>query len=149
MQRQQGVSLIELCCVLTIFALLTGMAAGRVSDWLERYRVDMAAGQLALDLRWLQQISINTVSDEVMPVLYFHNVPPFGYQIVGKDSAVIKAYTFPQQVVLGNSTDQVIFGSQGTPKSGSTETIIVQSASKRAINKKVVIEAITGRIRTE
>lgn len=143
---QRGFTLIELLVVTAAFILFGGMAMLRIGSWQERYEVDAASAQLAADVNWLRQLSLNSV--DTPPVLFFQNVPPYGYFVV-KNSMQLLQRRFSEQVVPGNYAASIAFDASGRPVVATDETIILKSARKRDIQGRIVIEPITGRVRTE
>jgi prepilin-type N-terminal cleavage/methylation domain-containing protein len=74
---QRGFMLIELVLVIAIIAIAAALVFPQIGDWIAAYDLNIAARQLAADLRLLQQLSIN--SDGVFPILHLRVTSPYGY----------------------------------------------------------------------
>ena len=149
---QGGFSLVEVLIVLSVLTILTGTVAGNLFSGMALFEVTGAAEVLASDIRWLQQVTINSVNsaDEivVIPELIMQQTAPFGYIIVGQN-AVIRAYQFPATVKLSNDARHLAFKTSGRPADGAQLTFALCSTRDSRITKKVIVEMITGRVRIE
>ncbi|MEG6584046.1 pilus assembly FimT family protein [Dendrosporobacter sp. 1207_IL3150] len=148
--RQKGFTAIEVLIVIAILGLVAGIAVPRINHSMALIELDNAARELAADLRWLQQNSVNAtagssslgISSDPIASLYFYTSSPYGYYIT-KNAVTIKKKIFPTTVEVVGFYNKISFGTNGyivTPV-----TINLRSGS---VYKKVIVDAV-GRIRIE
>ena len=140
-----GFSLMELLIVTAMIAMICGMGFLRLGDSLAEYELSAAALELASDLRYLQQVSVNSPDSAGGPfyLLTFDHGSRAGYNISAAAKNVKRAL-FPDSVRLANLPLSVSFNPNGTPS--NAQAIALRSLR---MNKKryVIIAAVTGRVR--
>lgn len=132
--NQRGFTLLELLMVIGILGIVAAIALPRMGTASDERNVDLAARALAADLRWMQQLSVNSVAGSgdpfvpagSRPFLYFNNAAPLGYTIT-LASQVIKTVTFPAGVRVNTPPSSVAFTINGMPS--SNQTISLQSGT--------------------
>ncbi|HWR39424.1 MAG TPA: hypothetical protein VN611_07970 [Patescibacteria group bacterium] len=138
-----GFMVVEVLLVLSVASMLAVVAMPVLGNVLARQEIDMAARQLAADVRWLQQISING-SGSVMPQLEFTER---GYMITqGTQSR--KTVIFPSTVT--GYFPRMVFGINGTLAVPNSLGATIRLNSKRitGASRQVIIDAV-GRVRVE
>lgn len=149
---QRGFSLIEMLIVILIVIILSGAVLYNIPASLARFEVRGAAEALAADIRWLQQVSINSANTSeqitLIPELVMRQTPPYGYIII-RDSSVIRSYEFPLTVRSGLNERRLAFATNGRPADGAQLTFTLYSTKAQGVSAKVIVEMITGRVRIE
>lgn len=118
--RQKGSTLIEVLLVIAIFSLLASAALPRYNHAAGRRDLDIAARQLAADMRWMQQFSTNLIAGsselglpfDPHPSLKFYTTAPHGYFITIGGVAV-KKRIFPAGIQVQGSYPIISFGING------------------------------------
>lgn len=141
--RQRGVTLIELVICIGVLGIIASMAVLTLGQSLAKQELDSTSRQLVADIRWLQQLSINTGGGTVIYRLLFNNSVPYGYYVTA-NTQVIKKVTLPVSIRLGGNYIQIGFGLSGAPT--GAQTISLQS-TKLKTWKYVVLAPVTGRVR--
>ena len=80
MGNKRGFTLIEIVVSLVITVIVAAMAMNALSGSTASRDLDNAAIQLEQDLRWMQQVAINSDKNK-LPIMTFFNTAPFGYII--------------------------------------------------------------------
>lgn len=150
--RQRGFSAVELLIVIAILGIIAGMAVSKLSNDTAERDLDIAARQLAADMRWMQQNALNLTAGSTEPYLPFDPQPslnfytavPYGY-FIKSNAVVIKKYYFPATVKTSGYYNAITFGVNGYTVNTLGTTVTLISGSK---TKKVVVDAV-GRIRIE
>lgn len=140
---QRGMTLIELIICIGVFGIIASTAIPKLGHSLAKQELDGASRQLAADIRWLQQLSINAGSGTVSYRMLFNNSEPYGYYVTAS-TQVIKSFTFPLSVRLPGSATQIGFGLSGAPS--GAQTVSLQS-TKLKTWKYVILAPVTGRVR--
>ena len=146
MQRVRGgFSLLELLLVMAMISMICGVGFLRLGDSLAEYELSAAALELAADLRWVQQVSVNSPSSAGGPfyLLTFRHADLSGYSI-SASTVSVKQATFPASVRLANFPLKISFNSNGNPD--NPQTIALKSL-RLAKKRYVIIAAVTGRVR--
>ena len=140
-----GFSLLELLLVVAMISMICGVGFLRLGDSLAEYELSAAALELAADLRWVQQVSVNSPSGAGGPfyLLAFRHADLSGYSINASTMSVKQA-TFPASVRLANLPLKVSFNSNGNPDHPQTIALKSLRLTKR---RYVIIAAVTGRVR--
>ncbi|MBP2627106.1 MAG: hypothetical protein H6Q68_1817 [Firmicutes bacterium] len=140
--RQQGVTLLELVICIGVFGIIASTAIPKLGQSLARQELDGASQQLAADIRWLQQVSINLGSGTTSYIMKLNCSEPYGYDVTNQ-TQVIKKVTFPSSVMLSSSSS-IIFGLSGAPLIGQT---VMLKSIKLNTKKYVILAPVTGRVR--
>ncbi|MDF2634691.1 MAG: hypothetical protein K0R78_1565 [Pelosinus sp.] len=141
---QRGVTLIELLICIAILSIFAGMAVPRLGHSLEKQELENTSRQVAADIRWLQQLSINAGVDTTAYAMLFNNTTPYGYYITA-NTQNIKKVTFPLSVSLSGSHSYISFSQTGAPKVGA-QTISLYSKTLKQW-KYIILAPVTGRVR--
>ena len=141
--RQRGVTLLELVICMGVLSIIASMVIPTLGQSLAKQELESASLQLAADIRWLQQLSINAGNGTVSYRLLFNNGEPYGYYVTA-NTQVIKSLTFPVSVRLPGGSAQIGFGPSGAPS--GAQTVSLQS-TKLKTWKYVVLAPVTGRVR--
>jgi len=141
---QRGVTLIELLICIAILSLFASMAIPRLGQSLEKQELENASRQLAADIRWLQQISINAGIDTTAYAMFFYNTAPYGYYVTASTQR-IKNVTFPISVILPGSHSYITFTPSGAPGTGAQSISLYSKHLKQW--KYVILAPVTGRVR--
>lgn len=149
-RRRRGFSVVELLCATAIVAILAaGVAPGlRAVDEL---MFDYTVRRLVNDLRYLQQLSMNSVRgankfpkvpSQSVPMMYFQAGGNGSYRIVS-DLQTLRKLQFSNNIRLSGNVAAVTFNNDGYIN--QPRTITLRQGNKI---KKVIIDRV-GRIRVE
>ena len=138
---QRGITLIELVVITMILLTLAAMAVPKVGNWLTGSDLDIAAQELAADIRLLQQMTVN--SGGTIPIMKFNKTAPYGYSTMLSPNGNKPSRTFPTSVKMGN-TDDLSFSINGFPATPRTITITSDNNASRS----VIIDS-AGRVRIQ
>ena len=140
-----GFSLLELLIVTAMISMICAMGMLRLGDSLSGAELSAAALELAADLRWMQQASVNSPVGAGGPFysLAFNQSTGAGY-VVKAGLNVYKRGVFPDSVRLANLPAAVSFSGSGSP--ANAQTIALKSLRTKK-NRYVIIAAVTGRVR--
>ena len=143
---QSGFTFIEMLVVLAILALVVALAVPKLGDSTARREIDSTARQLAADLRWMQQLTVNSGS-EAIPRLVFASAEPYQYSVMVASHSV-KSVRLPASVAVVNAV--VSFNINGLPvlPHGMGTTIKLNSRKITGLSRHVIIDS-AGRIRIE
>jgi len=141
--KQRGVTLIELVVCLGVLGIIASTAIPKLGQSLAKQELERASLQLAADIRWLQQVSINAGKDTVPSILRFNYNQPCGYYVT-TNNQVIKSYTFPASVTLPDPYSPIGFGLSGAPSGAQT---VMLKSTKLNTKKYVILAPVTGRVR--
>lgn len=150
--RQKGFTVLELLIVISILALLAGLAVPRLSTATAERDLDIAARQLATDMRWMQQNALNLTAgatnpfilSDSQPALVLYTTAPYGY-FIKSGTVTLKEYFFPNNVKISGYYSAIYFGINGYVNNALGTTVTLMSGNK---TKKVIVDAV-GRIRIE
>ena len=150
--KQKGFTAIELLIVISILALLVGLALPRLSTNTGERDLDIAARQLASDMRWMQQNALNLTAGatspfilaDAQPTLNLYTTAPYGY-FIKSNAVIIKKYSFPSTVKISGYYSAINFGLNGYANNALGTTVTLMSGNK---TKRVIVDAV-GRIRIE
>ena len=140
-----GFSLLELLVVTAMISMICAMGLLRLGDSLAAAELSAAALELAADLRWMQQASVNSPVGAGGPFysLAFNQASGAGY-VVKAGLNVYKRGAFPDSVRLANLPQVVSFTGFGSPT--RAQTIALKSLRTNRV-RYVIIAAVTGRVR--
>ena len=140
-----GFSLLELLVVTAMISMICAMGLLRLGDSLAAAELSAAALELAADLRWMQQASVNSPVGAGGPFysLTFNQATGAGY-VVKAGLNVYKRGAFPDSVRLANLPQAVSFTGFGSPT--HAQTIALKSLRTNRV-RYVIIAAVTGRVR--
>lgn len=144
---QRGFILIEMIVVLTVVFLLAAVAVPAMTKAIAQQDMDCAARNLAADIRWIQQISINggVGAGATVYVLMFNNADHANYYITA-NGQTIKTVHLPGSVRFGNAPAQIMFNpNTGFPATGA-QSIKLQSMILNSY-KYVILAPTIGRVR--
>lgn len=141
---QRGVTLIELLLCIAILSIFSSMAVPTIGQSLAKQELENSTRQLVADIRWLQQISINSGVDTTAYVLIFKYTAPYGYYITANTQR-IKAVTFPPSVNLSGQFSSISFSLNGAPKNSGQSVALYSPKLKES--KYVILAPVTGRVR--
>jgi prepilin-type N-terminal cleavage/methylation domain-containing protein len=149
----RGFSLLELLIVVTIMALVAGVAVPRFAASIQRQRADAAARRVAADLNMAQsranttsttvtvtftfassQYQVSGVADLAQPLnTYTVKLPndPYG--------ATLVSTTFGGGAPVSSGTSQISYGGYGVPAAGGSVVVAVGSAAR-----VIVVDANSG-----
>ncbi len=150
--KEKGFSVLELLVVIAIVAILAGLAIPRFNTSTADRDLDIAARQLAGDMRWMQQNAVNLIAGvtsvnipfDPQPSLNFYTLAPYGYYIK-VNGVVIKQYYFPGAVKTSGYYSAIVFGINGYVNNTFGTTVTLLNGSKM---RSVIVDA-AGRIRIE
>ncbi|MBP1763214.1 MAG: hypothetical protein H6Q65_272 [Firmicutes bacterium] len=144
---QRGFIFVELLAVTAVMLLLAAAAIPAVDKLIARQELDNTARNLAADIHWVQQLSVNGGfgAGATVYVLMFNNGDHVHYYITA-NGQVIKSVQMPESVRLGNMPSQIMFNpNTGFPSLGA------QSISLRSLvlgkYKYVILAPAIGRVR--
>jgi prepilin-type N-terminal cleavage/methylation domain-containing protein len=145
---QRGFIFIEVLLVITVIGILATMAVPGLGRILADRELDGAARILASDLRYLQQLCMNTSPDDSFSQMIFRKAPPYGY-IIAKGGKALKIVSFPNSVRLAWSPSTMTFGLRGDPVNDNRPAIPAKITlmSQRGNKFKYINIATTGRVR--
>ncbi len=140
-----GFSLLELLVVTAMISMVCGLGIMRWGSGLAEYELSAAALELAADLRWMQQVSVNSPASAGGPfyLLTFDNGTGTGYRISAAAKSVKRA-VFPASVRIADGPAKVSFSANGSPSAAQSITLKSLTLGK---NRYVIIAAVTGRVR--
>ena len=143
--QRGGFSLLELLIVTAMISMICAMGLLRLGDSLSGAELSAAAFELAADLRWMQQASVNSPVGAGGPFysLAFNQATGAGY-VVKAGLNVYKRGAFPDSVRLANMPAAVSFSAAGSPS--NAQSIALKSLRTKR-NRYVIIAAVTGRVR--
>lgn len=139
---KRGFALIELLAVMLILLTVVLIAAPKIDDWLADADLDVAAQELAADIRLLQQMTVN--SGGTIPIMKFNKTAPYGYYTTLSPDGNKPSRTFPSTVKLGLQAD-FSFGINGFPAAPRTITIV---KADNSASRSVIIDSV-GRVRIQ
>ncbi|MDD4600415.1 hypothetical protein SDC9_05989 [bioreactor metagenome] len=142
---QRGFTVIEIIIVIAILGVFAGLALPAVNNMIAKQNLDTSAQILASDLRWVQQLCINTTPDTLFPQIK----PLSNKYIVKKGSNVIKTVNLPDGITI-SGPQTLTFSINGTPLTDNQPlpaTLLL--TSKNTTNIRHVIISTVGRIRVE
>lgn len=128
-----------------MISMICAMSLLRLGDSLAGAELSAAALELAADLRWMQQASVNSPVGAGGPYysLIFNQNTSAGY-VVKAGLNIYKRGTFADSVRLASLPQPVSFAASGSPT--NAQTIMLQSQRTKRI-RYVIIAAVTGRVR--
>ena len=145
--RARGFTMLELCVVLLIIAVVAGLAAARYGSAVCRYRVDSAARHIVADLALarskarLASQSQTVVFDVTANSLRLVNVPDIDRPTASYEVHLGDAPYYAQLVSANfGGSSQVVFDGFGSPAFSGTVVI-----SAGGFTKTVSLSQVTGR----
>ena len=143
--QRGGFSLLELLIVTAMISMICGMGMMRLGNSLAEYELSAAALELAADLRWMQQLAVNSPAIAGGPfyALAVDHRTGARYQIMAS-TKTLKWTVLPQSVRLLDVKDNLVFYSNGRPNQGLS--FVLQSRPLRR-TRYVIVAAVTGRVR--
>lgn len=141
--KQRGVTFLELVICIGILGIIGSSTMLLLGQALRKQELTNASMLLVSDLRWLQQLSMNS-GGELAYLLRFNEATPSGYCITA-NTKVIKTMIFPPSIRLYVPYSMISFAPSGAPLTGA-QTISLQSGTE-SIWKYVILAPVTGRLR--
>ncbi len=148
--KEEGSSLMELIIVIAIISIVSSITVV-TSSVLKRYDLDASAYQLATDLKFVQQLSINTSVEEnefspaemdQFPKLSLKVTANCGY-IISRGLKNIKSVTFSKNIKIVGGYSAIYFNRHGYIN--QPITIRLENGEKTRL---IIIDRV-GRIRTQ
>lgn len=143
---QRGSTLFELVIVIAIFAIVAAFAIPRLGESLAKRDLDNAARQLVGDIRWAQQLAVNSLEGEQPKMKFYELNSRYHYAIYVGTKAVRPVVTLPVTVRISNKVD-IDFRMDGKIVTGAS--IILQSTVNPTLFRTIRIQMLTGRVRLE
>jgi len=139
--------LLEVIIVMLIVSTVLAIAVPELGKKLAVVRLDALAGQMAADIRTVQQMAINEES-----AAYFIEFYPYGERYEIRKTShpmyiVLDKVTLPDTadlVATNFSGDRLAFSTQGSPVQGGTVTLQDKRSGRF---RYVIVTPITGRVR--
>lgn len=149
----RGVTLIELLICVAILGIvcLIGLPKQNISD---KNQLNFATDELVVDLRWMQQMSLNSLrgntSDpkmmpDLLPMLNFSQGNNSGYMI-RRGTKVLKRVNLPSGMKVVSNSQQSLISFNYKGQINQPCTISLQD--KKGKNRLIIIDRV-GRIRTQ
>ena len=140
-----GFSLLELLVVTAMISMICAMGLLRLGNCLATAELSAAALELAADLRWMQQASVNSPVGAGGPFysITFNQASGGGY-VVKAGLNVHKRVVFPESVRLANLPQAISFTMVGSPT--RAQSIALKSLRTNEV-RYVIVAAVTGRVR--
>ena len=140
-----GFSLLELLVVTAMISMICAMGLLRLGNCLATAELSAAALELAADLRWMQQASVNSPVGAGGPFysITFNQASGGGY-VVKAGLNVHKRVVFPESVRLANLPQAISFTMVGSPT--CAQSIALKSLRTNEV-RYVIVAAVTGRVR--
>lgn len=124
---KQGFTLLELVVTISIIGIISLIALPKFNDFMAKDELKNAAKELANNLQYIQQLSMNA-ADASFPILTFNNTTPYGY-IITKNTAAIKPMVYlPAGLSFGANSGTVSFRLNGKPTMPGS--VLVQNSAK-------------------
>ncbi|WP_371371398.1 Tfp pilus assembly protein FimT/FimU [Sporomusa aerivorans] len=144
--QQDGFTLIEIVLLISILGVAAALAIPKLGTSIARYELDNTARQLMADLRWMQQLSINT-GEGVIPRMTFSSSAPYSYSVT-VSARSRKTVKLPASVSVVNS--YISFNTGGLPEEPERfgTTVTLHSTKISGLNRKIIIDS-RGRVRME
>ncbi len=143
---KNGFTLLEVLLVAAVLAIAAALLTPKLGNSVARHELDTAARQLMADLRWMQQMAINS-GGQVAPQMTFASGVPYHYAVTVSAWSK-KTVPLPRSVAVVNS--YITFDADGLPglpyKMGTS--IILNSTKIPGLSRKVIIDS-QGRVRME
>ena len=143
-RTHSGFSLLELLIVVALISMICGMSMMRLGGGLAEQELSAAALEMAADLRWMQQVSVNSPVSAGGSFFCMVFDRSGGSYYVREGVQIVKRSFLPGSVSLGNSPPIISFSASGSPASGQTIMLYSRSLGKF---RYVIVAAVTGRVR--
>lgn len=144
-QQCSGFSLLELLVVTAMISMICGMGMMRLGESVAEYELSAAALELAADLRWMQQMAVNSPASSGGPfyLMIIDHSTCARYQIAAA-TKTLKWTRLPDSVRLADVQEKIMFNSNGSPY--KARSFVLQSLRLKK-NRYVIVAAVTGRVR--
>ncbi|BBB93320.1 MAG TPA: type II secretion system protein [Methylomusa anaerophila] len=143
---RKGGTLIEIVIVIAILSVLAGILVPKIANSVALQELDIAAQELAADIRLVQQFSINAGygSGALRYTIYF--MPDSNpYYWIHDGQKMIKQIYLPKSVCWSNVPSTIRFGIKGIPEAGAAQTIQLRSTTGKSLY--IMLAPFTGRVR--
>ncbi len=140
-----GFSLLELLIVTLMISMICGRGVLRLGDTLAGYELSAAALELAADLRWMQQASVNSPIGAGGPFysMVFSQATNAGYYVKA-GVQICKRSVLPASLRFVSLPPNIYFAETGSP--ANPQSIAIRN-TKLNKTRYVIIAAVTGRVR--
>ena len=139
-----GFSLLELLVVTAMISMICAMGLLRLGTCLATAELSAAALELAADLRWMQQASVNSPVGAGGPFYSLTFNQATGGYVVKAGLNVYKRVVFAESVRLANLPQTISFTAFGSPT--RAQSIALKSLRTNEV-RYVIVAAVTGRVR--
>ena len=144
-EKRGGFGLLELLIVTAMISMICGLGMMRLGNSLAEVELSAAALELAADLRWMQQMAVNSPAGSGGPIclMIIDHSTGARYQIAAATKTLKWTY-LPASVRLADVQGSILFYSNGSPY--RARSFVLQSLKLKK-NRYVILAAVTGRVR--
>ena len=141
---RSGFSMLELLLVASMISMVCGLGIMRLGNALAGFELSAAAQELAADLRWMQQISVNSPVSAGGPFYSMVFNPATSSYYVKAGVQICKRSYLPASVRFAGLPTSLYFTESGNPSAAQT---IMLNSPQQGKKLYVIIAAVTGRVR--